>query len=350
MHRIIFKTVLTLAIGTIGAGVAVALHLPMPFLLGAILAVAVAAVCGAAVTVPEQVRLPMLVVFGLLLGSTITPELIRGAWTNLPIVCLLVPFILAVAAVLYWGLRRFGGFDAATAFFSAVPAGVNEMMLIGRHYDADERALAVHQTVRLFLIVTAVAIIFQLSTGVARTQIPAGGLQFASPAQYAAQLAVGVVGAGVALRLRLPAGVLIGPLVLNAAMHLLGLNVARPDMPLTLVAQIVVGASIGQRFAMFTPRELMAAAKTAVAATAVLFVFSAAIAGIGVLISGYPFLLLLLAFSPGGIAEMGLIALSAGYDAGFVSVMQVCRFALAVGAAAAMYRLVRPVPDDVAGH
>jgi len=68
---------------------------------------------------------------------------------------------------------------------------------------------------------------------------------------------------------------------------------------------------------------------------------SAAVAGLGALISGYPFLLLFLAFSPGGIAEMGLIALSAGYDAGFVSVMQVCRFALAVGMAAGMYRVLR---------
>ena len=38
---------------------------------------------------------------------------------------------------------------------------------------------------------------------------------------------------------------------------------------------------------------------------------------------------------------MGLIALSAGYAAGFVSIMQVRRFALAIGTAAALYRLLR---------
>jgi membrane AbrB-like protein len=341
LYKVILKTAITLLVAIAGALAAFALHFPMPFLLGAIFAVGGAAVCGVAVLVPDPVRLPMFVVFGLLLGSTITPGLLAGAWLNLPTVLLLLPYVILVAATLFWGLKRFGGFDSATAFFSAVPGGVNEMMLLGRHYQADERALAVNQTVRLFLVVTFVAIAFQLATGITRAQLPVSGLHFSSPADYEMQFAVGAAGAGAALLARMPAAVLIGPFLLNASMHLTGLNSVKPDALLTLVAQIVVGASIGQRFALFTPRELVTAGRTAVFSTGVLLVLSCATAGIGSLISGYSFLLLFLAFSPGGIAEMGLIALSAGYDAGFVSLMQVCRFMFSVGLAAGLYRILR---------
>jgi len=341
LYQLALKTAITLLIGIFGAAVAFASHLPMPFLLGAILSVSMAAVLGVAVTVPETVRLPMLVIFGLLLGSTITPHLLYGAWINFPIVLLLLPYVLFVAGALYWGLKKFAGFESATAFFSAVPGGVNEMMLMGKHYNADERALAVHQTVRLFLVVTFVAGVFQLSTGMVRAPFPLLGMHVATPRDYGMQLAIGALGAGVALLIRVPAGVLLGPFVLNAIVHFAGLTAVKPDATLALLAQIVVGASIGQRFAAFPPPALLASARTAVISTVVLLAASAATAVIGSLISGYPFLLLFLAFSPGGIAEMGLIALSAGYDAGFVSIMQICRFMFSVSLAAGLYRFVR---------
>jgi uncharacterized membrane protein AbrB (regulator of aidB expression) len=54
---------------------------------------------------------------------------------------------------------------------------------------------------------------------------------------------------------------------------------------------------------------------------------------------------LLLAFSPGGIAEMGIIAVALGIDPLFVATHHVARIGLVVIIAPWLYRRARPTSD-----
>ena len=57
--------------------------------------------------------------------------------------------------------------------------------------------------------------------------------------------------------------------------------------------------------------------------------------------SDLPFAALLLAFVPGGIAEMGLVALALGQDVAFVSTHHVARVVLVIMLAPLAFRLLR---------
>ena len=61
--------------------------------------------------------------------------------------------------------------------------------------------------------------------------------------------AAAVVGSLVAVRLRLPAATLIGPMIVSAAIHLTGLTASTPPLEAVAVAQVVLGTAIGCRFA-----------------------------------------------------------------------------------------------------
>src|SRR3546814_16785713 len=59
----------------------------------------------------------------------------------------------------------------------------------------------------------------------------------------------GVVGWIGAHFLRMPASRLIGPMVVSAAVHLAGFSEAKPPPEIVAIAQVVMGAALGTRFA-----------------------------------------------------------------------------------------------------
>ena len=121
-----------------------------------------------------------------------------------------------------------------------------------------------------------------------------------------------------ARRVRLPAATFIGPLLGSMAVHLAGLVETQPPYLLLALAQLVIGSSVGARFSG-TPLRLVARALALGAgATLLMLIVTLAFGGFLHGVTGQPLGLLLLAFIPGGFAEMSLIALGMGVDPAFV--------------------------------
>ena len=129
-------------------------------------------------------------------------------------------------------------------------------------------------------------------------------------------------------------------MVLSAIVHAVGLTHSRPPVWLVAAAQVVVGSMVGSRFDGVAPRTVGQAIVLAVFATAVLLALAALFGAAVERTLGIPFSAALLAFAPGGLAEMSLIALSMHVDAAYVSSHHIVRIFIIVLIAPALFRLL----------
>src|SRR5262249_50871300 len=136
-------------------------------------------------------------------------------------------------------------------FFAASPGGLNEMVIVGREMGGDDRLIALVHGARILMVVMAIPIgfmIFQHYRPSARP--PLGVALFQQPWREALILGTcALVGALRAGAIRPPAAFVIGPMILSAMVHILGWSEARPPGFLIGLAQVVIGAGVGARFA-----------------------------------------------------------------------------------------------------
>lgn len=339
----VLRWFLALALGGAGGGIFALLDLPLPWMLGALTICTAASLSGWSPEVPAPLRSTMIAVLGLMLGSAFSPELMdraaRWSWS----LSVLLAAMAATALVVTAYLRRSAGMDPITAFFAAAPGGVNEMVITGGALGGDERTIALSHSLRILLIVFTVPFGYRLIAHVHSVPIAdsMGRLVDLGGADALMMAGSAVFGALAARLLRLPAWMLTGPMLASAGLHLAGLTHFRPPAELVVTAQVVTGASIGCRFRGLRWGEMAVMARPALGATALMLAFSAGAAGLLAAAGGPPFGVLLLAFVPGGIAEMCLVALALGQDVAFVSTHHVVRVVLVIMLAPPLFKLLR---------
>jgi uncharacterized protein len=333
---------LAIAIGAAGGGVFAALKLPLPWMLGAMVFVTVAAVSGTQVRLPYMLRQSMVVFIGAMLGSQFNPDLVDrvGQWV-VTISGLAIYGALALALVLYY-LKFFGNYDPVTSYFAAAPGGLNDMTLIGREMGGDDRVIALTHASRILLVVMTIPIMFRIFAGY---ESPPGllprGPGFDLPLKEWLILGgCATVGPFIARRLKLPAAFLLGPLALSATAHIAGWSSASPPAGLVAAAQVVLGTAVGCRFAGTHYREVLRIIRISLG-SAIIWMSSAV--GFGLLIgelTGLPWYVVTLAYAPGGLAEMSLVAFGIGQDVAFVATHHLCRIGMVVLLAPLAFKLI----------
>ena len=334
---------LALAIGAAGGWIGWQVGLPLPWMLGSMVAVTVASLSHAPVRPPVTLRKVVMPVIGVLLGAYVTPDIFGHLGDFAVLLLILPPFLIASAAVSYQVYRRLGRFDRVTAFFSAMPGGLNDMLIIGGEMGGEEKRIALAHATRILIVIGFVALVFGLAMGVSS----AGGTASSWVAMADPSLmdwlilgACAVIGQPMAERLRLPAPMILGPMILSAAAHLTEIVQIAPPGLLVVIAQVVIGTVVGARFLGSTLREvgrdLALGALAAVLMLGVAFGFAWGVAQL----SGLPLSATFLAYSPGGLTEMGLLALAMGQDVAMVSVTHIVRILLVIFTARRAFRTI----------
>jgi uncharacterized protein len=346
----------TYALGAAGGALALALGLPLGMLLGSLLTVAFAAAAGVRllgqpVAVPQRWRYVLIPVIGIAIGANFPPDFAAQAsrwWVTLAALVLFVPLAHAMGYLIF---RRLGRIDARTAFFAAMPGGFIEALEMGEKAGAQMPMLIVLQFLRLILCIVAIPLAFALAfdqaVGSGSGLVRPGADMAMGLRDLAVLVGCAVLGWWGAARLRMPAAVLAGPLLLSAAAHVSGLTQASPPDWAIVVTQWVVGTSLGARFAGFRGSQLWLALRLCSVSVAAALLLAAAIAAFLAAPVGEPMPAVILAFAPGGINEMSLVALSLQMSTVYVTIHHLARIMLAVVVA----RLARPwlpVPDR--GH
>ncbi len=336
--------VLALVLGTLGGALASLIGVPLPWMLGPMLACAVACLSGVSLIGPVGARPVVVPVLGVMLGSGFTPEIVGElpGWAGT--FALLPPFTLVAGTVGWVIYRKLGGYDARTAFFCAAPGGLNEMIIMGAEAGADERRIALTHAVRVFAVIALVAVSFALiegtrTTGMTRTTVGFADLSWGAGA---ALLACAVFGPWLARRARMPAAPLLGPMLLSAALHLSGLVQDPPPALLVIIAQVVIGTVLGCRFAGATFRDTGREIALAGGAAVAMLIVTGVFAGLAMTFTGVPWSQAVLAYAPGGLAEMSLLALAKEQDVAYVATAHVARIVLVLFAVRPVFALLAP--------
>lgn len=333
---------LALFLGTLGGWLFVQARLPLPWMLGSMVFCTIAALLRAPIAAPGVIRPPMSAVIGAMLGAGFRPDIVAQLPNWLPTLAGLVVFMAVSGFCCVSYFQRVAGFDRVTAFFAGMPGGLTEMVLIGEEKGGDARIIALIHSARILLVVITLPFILQWIEGVSLSVNRSAAPSFAQTPLLAklALLACGILGVVAGHLLRLPAKHLIGPMLVSALVHLLGWSEAAPPSEIVTVAQLVLGVTIGCRFVGTAPRIILRILLLSVGSTVILLVATFGFAWAVAKVSSYGHVALVLAYSPGGLTEMSLIALALHTEVAFVAAHHIARVLLVMVGAGPLFGLI----------
>jgi membrane AbrB-like protein len=321
-----------LLIGAAGGTTFYLIGLPLPFMLGSMTACMAAAMAQLPVQAPIAIRPPMTAIIGTMLGASVSPATLA----YLPSMVWSMLFLLLYVAVgggictLYF--HRVVGFDLRTAYFSGMPGGLIDMVTLADEFGAEPRKVAIVHTLRIMVVVFTVPFGVLTLTG-------ATGVSGFNTAVSLADVEAGflfwfpfgaLIGAAIGVLLRLPARFLVGPMLVSGTIHAMGWSDYKLPFELIIVAQVVLGATIGCRFVGTPVRDIVSIAMAAVGSTALLLALAAFFAFLVTRVNSGNFLTFFLGYSPGGLAEIGLLALALQIETSVIAIHHVLRL-LTVG-------------------
>ncbi len=266
-RRVAAVTVVSLLV----AGLAELARLPAGALLGSML-VSIAAALTLATHAPVS-RRGMLVaqsVLGGALCSSFSPEAWSALADNWAVSLAAVVGVVAVAQGVALVCARLGHLDPRTATLGLMPGGSSAMIALSDELGADARLVTLFQCMRL-----CVVILVAVAVGRWAGDTPAVALAQAadlpgSPPPLVAWLttaAVSVVGSVLGLRLRLPAGSFLGPVLLGIPITAVGIPVGAWPPGVLALALWALGVRVGSEFDASSAQELKRVAHLAVGAS-----------------------------------------------------------------------------------
>ena len=314
--------------------------LPLPFLFGPMGACLVAALAGVRLKGFGQVSVGARTILGVAAGASISPEVIARV-PDMAATVALVPFYVIVIGAIGVPFFRALGYDRPTAWYAAMPGGLQDMILFGREAGGDARALSLVHATRVLVIVTVAPILLSQVYGVSLER-PLGAPALEIPLSELALMAgAALVGWKAGERIGLFGAAILGPMILATALSLTGAIHFRPPEEAILFAQFMIGVGIGASYVGVTLRELRRFVLSGVAFVAVLAVLTALFAeGVRRLGLADP-VEAFLSFAPGGQAEMVVLAIISGADLGFVVVHHLTRLIVVILGAPVAARLFR---------
>ena len=315
--------------------------LPLPFLFGPMAACLLVALAGLRLQGLGQVSVAARTIVGVAVGASITPEVV-GQLPQMALSVAFIPFyIVLIAIVGVPFFTRVCGFDRMTAWYAAMPGGLQDMILFGQEAGGDVRALSLIHATRVLIIVTVAPILMTNAFGASLSNPIGAPAVSIPPHELVLMVLAAILGWKVGERIKLFGASILGPMIVTAALSLTDVIHFRPPAEAILTAQFFIGAGIGVHYVGVTLAELRRDVLSGVAfvillaGLAVGFTWIVTAAGLAAPIEAF------LAFAPGGQAEMTVLAIVTGADLGFVIVHHLTRVVLVITGAPAAMRLFR---------
>ena len=319
--------ILTLIVSAAGVGFFYLFDWPLPFLLGPMAACLICALCSMQLQGMGWFGMLMRTFLGVAIGTAITPEIV-GQLSGYALSLAMMPVLILALASAGYILFRATGFDKQTSLYASMPGGLQEMLLLGEGAGGNVRALSLIHATRVLSIFLFVPFAITLIWGIDLSVLPGIPATNLPLHEVLLMVASGIIGWQLALLLRIPGPSILGPALLAMTLSLTGLVHSRPPSEMMLAAQFFIGLAVGVRYVGITLVEL----RRYVLAGAIYSVITGTISVLFFLVVSSLLLLppidVLLAFLPGGQAEMAIIAIVSGADVPFVVAHHLVRLML----------------------
>jgi membrane AbrB-like protein len=312
----------TLVLGAAGGWLFSIIGLPLPWLTGPIAVTAVLAVTGVSMDIPDWFRPVIFTMLGIIIGSRVDQQMLAdlARWPlSLGLLALYVP---AAIVTMFVYFRLVARADPNTALVSSSPGSLAYVLAYAADSGADMRKVVVTQSVRLGILVLLLPMAL---TQAAAPAAPAIVATF-SPLDQIWLVAVAAVGGALmAWKFSIPAAPMLGALGASAMLHASGLNTALLPDAAVMAAQVGLGCQIGGRLRGADRKELARVSLVGLGAVLVGIALSALFALAVDRLLGIEFAQALLAFAPGGIEAMALMAISLDLDPAYVGAHHIAR-------------------------
>jgi uncharacterized protein len=314
----------SILLGALGGLLCFALGIPAPWLAGSLVATIVAIYSQQHLDLPEWLRTTAFILLGVQTGTAVNGDtLARAAQWPLSILCLAITVGLIVwACTFYYTTLR--GWDRPTALFASLPGALSLVILLAGSSGADMRRVTIAQCVRLFFLIAALPAIIKYISPLhvtANAAVTMGSI----PEIFILVVASAIAGL-VFMKLNIPAGLILGASLVSAGLGLTGIVHGAAPNSILIPANIILGIMIGLRFKGVSLGELRAAFGDGFAGFAIAMVIAIVGAAITSNVADLPISLTLLAFAPGGLEAMTIMAFALNLDPAYVAAHQVARY------------------------
>jgi len=316
----------TLAIAVAGGAMLGLTGFPAGWLSGSILTVAGASLAGRPMFIPTLLMRAIFVLIGISLGAVVTPETLHGIATyplSIAVLLLAMAFISICGAGYLRLIHRWGKIDA---YLAAAPGGMSQVLALGAELGGDLRAIAIVQSIRVVVIAVGLpaglSLLGLVGHAAPRTN---GVLTLSVLDELAILVAVSTLAALVAYRVRFPGGLLFGAMLTSAVLHGSGLIHAVMPWWVANTAMVAMGAITGSRFANTPPRLLLNFIGAAFGSFGVAVAIAAVFAAVLISALSLRAAEVMIAFAPGSVDAMMLLALALNLDPVYVGAHHLTR-------------------------
>jgi len=316
----------TLAVAAAGGTALGLVGVPAGWLSGSILAVAGASLAGRPMYIPTLLMRAIFVLIGISLGAVVTPETLHGMATY-PIsiaVLLLAMTVISVVGAGY--LQLVHRWPRVDAYLAAAPGGMSQVLTLAIEFGGDLRAIAIVQSIRVVVIAVGLpaglSLLGLVGPPVSRAS---GAISIAVLDELAILVAISSIVAIIAHRVRFPGGLLFGAMISSAVLHGSGLIHAVMPWWVANTAMVAMGAVTGSRFANTSPRLLLNFVAAAFGSFAVAVAISAVFAAVLISLLSLRAGEVMIAFAPGSVDAMMLLALALSLDPVYVGAHHLTR-------------------------
>ena len=319
------KFISVLIISFPSAIVAEYFNIPLAWFLGPMIITSIAALSGLKIIMPKIVLSFILRILGLHIGNYIDQNLFNQIfdwiWTSLIMLISIIICILVVAKY----LQKFASYGEKASIFSAAPGALGPLMILAENEKTDLSQVATSHLIRLIIIITVIPFIVVNNTG--------NDILLNNDFNYLAQnhlnlvllIAASLFFIFIFDKIRIPAALLSGTLFASGLLQITDIaSYKLPDQSINFCL-LILGASVGCRFAEKTVKEIANNSLHSVVATTILVLLGLVAAYIATFFVDTNILTLILSFSPGGIYEVAVIAIAFDLDPDFVAFHHIIR-------------------------
>ena len=317
-----------LAVAATGGLVLNMLGVPAGWLTGAMLLVALVALARPWQGPSDGLVNVGMVLSGVLIGAAATPEAVAAVSRYPGSIAMLICSLLVTVMVTGTFLVRIGRWSWLDALLASAPGALSAVMVIAREATGGLPRVAVIQFFRLFVLVAAIPSVLVLFGPGAAQALPTP----APPSwpDSAILIVAGYLAGMVLRRFGMVAPYVLGSTMASAVLHASGLVQGTLVLPLAIMAFIVLGGMIGARLGGLDRGGLMQLMPLALGAFITSVVVAALFAWPAASMAKVSYGTAFVAFAPGGLEAMALLAVVLGFDPLYVGAHHLVRF-MAVG-------------------